>query len=129
MWARATFWLGVDLGDLEVRRRKERCRGADDSAPFFLRAWPPGLSAAAAPRPPAPSTRPGSGDVVGWGGTRPPRPPTHTYTHARVHTYLRKGETEARQREDPRQGHVGRGRGVRLRFCAPLDPAPRRPDA
>ena len=35
VWAPAAFRLGVNLGDLEVRKRKERCRRADDSAPVF----------------------------------------------------------------------------------------------
>lgn len=113
-------------GDLEVHKRKERCRRSHDSAPVFCvpghLAYPlrPSRGLQRPPLARAPVT-----SLVGAA----PVLPAPRHTHARAHTHLRKGETEARQKEDPRQGHVGRGRGVRLRFCAPLDPAPRRPDA
>lgn len=92
----------------------------------FLRAWPPGLSAAAAPRPPAPSTRPDSGDVVGWGGTRPPRPPTHTRARAHTHTFGR-GKLRPGRKRTPAKVTSGGGAGSGSGSVRPWTPRPAGP--
>lgn len=82
-----------------------------------------GLSAAAARRLPAPSTRPGSGDVVGWGGTRPPRPPKHT----RAHTHLRRGKLRPRTERTPAKVTSGGGAGSGSGSERPWTPRPTGP--
>lgn len=69
--------LGVDSGILA------KCRGprAPSTAPGLCAPRFPGTLPALARPTRAPCTCSSLGDVYGWGGTRPPRPPTHTRTH------------------------------------------------
>lgn len=121
-------------GNLGVRGENAGDHSARCSAPGCCVPRNPGPSAAAAPRTGAPSTRPGSGDVGGWGGTRPPRPPAHTL--ARTHTF-RRGKLRPGAERPPakvtarwwRSGWSAGARGGRGAGAPGRTPAPERPRA
>lgn len=132
MWARATFWLGVDLGDLEVRRRKERCRRADDSAPFFC---VPGHLAYPLRRPRGLQRPPLAwAPVTSLVGAAPvlPAPDTHIHTHthtrarACTHTFGR-GKLRPDRERTPAKVTSGGGAGSGSDSVRPWTPRPAGP--
>lgn len=123
-WARAAFLLGVDFGDLEVCREKASGCCADNSVLVFCMPGHLAYPLQRPQRPPAPSTRPGSGDVVGWGGTLPPRPPTHARAHS--HTFGR-GKLRPGTERTPAKVTSGGGAGSGSGSVHPWTPRPAGP--
>lgn len=122
---RLLFWLGVDLGDLEVRKRKERCRRSHDSAPVFCvpghLAYPlrPSRGLQRPPLARAPVT-----SLVGAAPVLPA--PRHTHTRARIHTFGR-GKLRPGRKRTPAKVTSGGGAGSGSGSVRPWTPRPAGP--